>query len=61
MVPARMAPPDTLLGHLLFALKYEGVNLYLLAAGLKQVPAADMEAAHAATPNGVYVRTACHL
>ncbi|MDR7149819.1 hypothetical protein J2W49_001774 [Hydrogenophaga palleronii] len=61
LVPARMAPPATILDHVLFALKHEQINLHLLALALKRVPSSDMEASFAATPNGVYIRTACCL
>ncbi len=61
LVPSRSAPGETLLDHLLFALKHEGVELYVLACGLKRVTAAQMQAAVDAAPNGRYVRTAAYL
>jgi hypothetical protein len=56
-----MAPNDSIIEHLLFALKHEGVDLYVLACGLKQVSQQEMQAAVDATPNGMYVRVAAHL
>lgn len=61
LVPARMAPAGNVLEHVLFALKHEGVNLYLLAHGLCQVPGAELAAAFADTPNGIYLRKAGYL
>lgn len=61
-VPLSIAPePDDLLGHLLFALKHEGVNLAILAQALPQIPAAALEAELKKTPNGIYIRKACFL
>lgn len=61
LVPSRMAPGAGVLEHILFALKHEDINLYVLSVALKSLPAADLEEAFSYTPNGVYVRTACHL
>src|SRR5699024_6659080 len=61
-VPLNIAPaPDDLLGHLLFALKHEGINLAILAQALPQIPAAALEAELKSTPNGIYIRKACFL
>lgn len=62
MIPARLAPDtqDTL-GHVLFALKYEGVNLCVLSQALKQIPEATMREAFDASPNSRYLRVACYL
>lgn len=61
LVPRAVAPDASLLAHILFALKHEEVNLHLLTLSLRKVPAAELEAAFAATPNGVYIRQACYL
>lgn len=60
-VPAASAPAreDDLLGHLLFALKHEGVNLPLLAAAAKHLSAEQLGEAVRQTPNGQYVRMLC--
>ena len=43
-VPPAIAPaPDDLLGHVLFALKHEGINLAVLAQALPRIPAAAFE------------------
>jgi hypothetical protein len=56
-----MAPEPTLLGHLLFALKHEGVNLHLLARALPRVEPGELLAEFTATPNGAYIRKTCYL
>ena len=61
LVPPRGAPADNVLEHILFALKQEGVSLYLLANALPQVPAEEMVEKFAETPNGAYIRKACYL
>ncbi|MGA3681546.1 MULTISPECIES: Fic family protein [Pseudomonas] len=61
-VPAGSAPePDDLLGHLLFALKHEGINLAILAQALPKITASSMEAELEKAPNGIYLRKACFL
>lgn len=61
-VPPNIAPAsDDLLGHLLFALKHEGINLAILAQALPQIPAASLEAELERAPNGIYIRKACFL
>lgn len=61
-VPGSMAPaPDDLLGHVLFALKHEGVNLAVLAQALPHIPAEAFERAYHEAPNGIYIRKACYL
>lgn len=61
-VPPAMAPaPDDILGHLLFALKHEGINLGILAQALPQIPAEALEKVLHASPNGIYIRKACYL
>ncbi|MBM5811428.1 MAG: Fic family protein [Gammaproteobacteria bacterium] len=52
----RYAPAETLAGHLEFALKWEGVNLPILAALFKVVPADELRAAVLARPTGRYAR-----
>lgn len=61
LVPRHMDPGDSILEHVLFALKHEGVNLYLLALALRAVDRQTMEHAYANTPNGSYIRMACYL
>lgn len=61
-VPVGIAPaPDDLLGHLLFALKHEGINLAILAQALPLIPTAALEAELEKAPNGIYIRKACFL
>ena len=61
-VPAHVAPQgEDSLGHVLFALKHEGVNLQLLAQALPTLPAERLQAALQQTPNGQYIRIACFL
>ena len=61
-VPAGVAPaPDHLLGHLLFALRYEGVNLAILAQALRLIEGDELVEVIRATPGSMYVRKICFL
>ncbi len=61
-VPQAMAPAaGDYLGHVLFAIKHEGINLGVLAQALPEIPAEAFEAALASAPNGIYLRKACFL
>lgn len=62
LVPAQVADKtQTLLDHVLFALKHEGVNLQVLAQALPMVPASQMLAGICEAPSGAYIRVACFL
>jgi hypothetical protein len=52
----RYAPQATLEGHLLFALKYEGVDLAVLKSLFSHVPESEIEHIIRKTPTGSYVR-----
>lgn len=52
----RHAPADSLAGHLMLALKWEGVNLQVLAALAKAVPFEEFAAIVRAEPTGQYAR-----
>jgi Fic/DOC family len=52
----RHAPPATLEGHLIFALKYEGLDLAVLKRLFIAVGPDDIEALVRATPTGSYAR-----
>ncbi len=52
----RHAPENTLAGQIQFALKWEGVQLGLLAALFRAVAAEDIAAIIGKTPTGVYAR-----
>ena len=61
-VPAAMAPAsDDILGHVLFALKHEGINLGILAQTRPQIPLHAFEMVLRESPNGIYIRKACYL
>lgn len=61
-VPPSMAPaPDDVLGHVLFALKHEGIHLGILAQALPQIPVEAFENVLRGSPNGIYIRKACYL
>jgi hypothetical protein len=61
-VPPGIAPAsDDLLGHVLFALKHEGINLTILAQALPQISAQALETELQKAPNGIYIRKACFL
>ncbi len=49
-------PGDTFGGHLEFALKYDGVNLAILAALFEKIPEEDMTAYVRSKPTGKYAR-----
>ena len=52
----RHQPEDTLAGHLTFALKWEGVDLGILAALFKVVPEKEIARVVLETPTGAYSR-----
>ena len=61
-VPASMAPAaDDLLGHILFALKHEGVELAILAQCLPLITEPELRAAIEASPTSQYLRKAAYL
>lgn len=61
-VPQTVAPAaDSVLGHILFALKHEGINLAILAQALDAVSADQLLQELDKAPNGVFIRKACYL
>ena len=54
--PPVARPADTLVGHLTFAFKHEGVHLEFLARLFNAVPVTDLQAWVAAEPTGQYAR-----
>jgi Fic/DOC family protein len=56
LLTPRHAPPDTLIGHLEFALKWEGIALAILSALFKQVKGSKIAEAVRARPTGAYTR-----
>lgn len=61
-IPARLAPAaDDRLGHILFAIKHEGINLQVLAQALPAIPEPEIRHAFDASPNSQYLRKACFL
>ncbi len=61
LFPRGVAIEDTLVGHLEFALRHEGVNLELIDALFEHLPPQDLLARLDAAPNGAHIRRACHL
>ena len=61
LFPRGVAIEDTLIGHLEFALRHEGVNLEVLDALFEHLPPQDLLARLNAAPNGAHIRRACHL
>lgn len=62
LVPVAVAAEvDSVLDHILFALKHEGTNLSVLSHALRHVPAVDLEAAMRLQPNSRFVRVASYL
>lgn len=60
-VPESVAPDNTVLSHVLFALKHEGVNLSLLAQVLPLIDEETLRKAHALSPTSQYLRKVCFL
>lgn len=61
-VPKLVAPKtDRLLDHLLFALRYEGIDLQILAEILPKISGGDLISRLGDSPTSVYVRKACYL
>ncbi len=56
VLPRRYGPPDTLAGHLEFALKWEGIELPLLKQIFKILPREELRAVVLAKPAGVHTR-----
>lgn len=54
-------PKDTLIGHLQFALRYEGLNLQVIALLFDQAGEADLCEWITASPESRYARKACFL
>lgn len=61
LFPRGVAIEDTLVGHLEFALRHEGVNLELIDALFEQLPPQDLLTRLHQAPNGAPIRRACHL
>lgn len=61
-VPATVAPSDnSVLAHVLFALKHEGINLAILAQALPLVAEPELRDAYDAAPGSQFLRKACFL
>lgn len=56
--PPAARPADSLVGHLTFALKHEGIHLEFLARLFAVLPTTELEAWVAAEPTGQYARRA---
>ncbi|MPZ19016.1 MAG: cell filamentation protein Fic [Luteitalea sp.] len=61
LLTPRHRPPDTLEGQLLFALKWEGIDLGVLAALFKAVEPREIATVVRATPTGAFARRAWFL
>ena len=62
LFPMSSVPPaNDLLGHILFAIRYEGINLQILSEMLPRVSEKAMREAIQAKPNGAYLRKAGYL
>ena len=60
LFPRGVAIEDTLVGHLEFALRHEGVNLEVIDALFEHLPLQDLLARLNAAPNGAHIRRTCH-
>jgi hypothetical protein len=61
LFPTGVAVENTLVGHLEFALRYEGVNLEAIDAVSEHVPPDDLISRLRETPTGEHIRRACFL
>ena len=61
LFPCGVAIEGTLVGHLEFALRHEGVNLDVIDALFEHLTPEDLLARLNAAPNGAHIRRACHL
>ena len=59
--PRGVAIDDTLVGHLEFALRHEGVNLEVIDGLFEHLPPQDLLARLNKAPSGAHIRRACHL
>ena len=55
------APKASLLDHVLFALKHEGIDLQILSQTMLHIPEAALLQAITDSPGGGYIRKACYL
>lgn len=60
-IPSSLMPEETILSHIMFALKHEGINLQILSQALPLVPKDEMMNLVNAAPSGKYVRAAAYL
>ena len=60
-VPAKRAPGEDVIEHLLFALKHEGTDLQVLAAACAHLEPAALLAQLRAAPAGQYIRKLCAI
>jgi len=61
LFPSGVAVENTLVGHLEFALRHEGVNLEVIDAVFELLPPGDLITRLQATPTGEHIRRACFL
>jgi hypothetical protein len=61
LFPSGVAVEDTLVGHLEFALRHEGVNLEVIDAAFEHVAPDDLISRLRETPTGEHIRRACFL
>lgn len=61
LFPSGVSIENTLVGHLEFALRHEGVNLEVVDAAFEHLPPGDLIAGLRATPTGEHIRRACFL
>lgn len=61
-IPRNVAPgDDSILSHVLFALRYESIQIPVLEQALRLVPAAELLASLARQPQGGYLRRAAYF
>src|ERR1700693_3943775 len=61
LFPSGVAVENTLVGHLEFALRHEGVNLEVIDAVFEHITPENLITRLQATPTGEHIRRACFL
>ena len=59
--PRSVALEESLVGHLEFALRHEGLNLEVIDAVFEHLPEGELVRRFSASPNGAHIRRACFL
>lgn len=62
LIPKSVVPKeDTVISHILFAIKYQGIDLALLAQALRKISEKEILEVLVQAPSGMYIRKVCYL